>query len=228
MARPLSRPYRCRFGAPVLDHVDPQIFHLTYFLACMECTFCHDGCCQYGVDIEAPRVAAIERHRTELEAYLGLPREAWFREDPADFGVLDEPQYPGGKYTRTQVVDPPDGRTYTSGTVCVFLDPAGRGCRLHRFALERGIDVHEIKPMMCLLFPVSFEDGVLRAPLEFEDPEGLVCRGPGGSLYRGARADLLYYFGEEMVAELDAMEREEAAAARADGSIPLPICSPLK
>ena len=91
MTLPLSRPYPCRFGAPVIDRVDPRIFRLTYFKECMACTFCHDGCCQWGVDIELPRVAAIERHRAELEAYLGVPRSRWFREDPSDFGVLDEP-----------------------------------------------------------------------------------------------------------------------------------------
>jgi Fe-S-cluster containining protein len=225
MTLPLSRPYPCRFGAPVLDRVDPRIFRLTYFKECMACTSCHDGCCQWGVDVELPRVAAIERHRAELEAYLGVPRSRWFREDPDDFGVLDEPQYPGGKYTRTQVVDAPGGRSYPSGTVCVFLDHSDRGCRLHRFALERGIDPHEIKPMMCLLFPASFENGELLPPVEFEEEDGLACRGPGGTIYQGSRADLLYYFGAELVAELDALERAELAGANPGGPIPLPLCS---
>ena len=226
MSRPLSRPYRCRLGAPVIDRVDPRIFRLTYFLACMDCTYCDDGCCQYGVDIEMTRVAAIDRYRAELEAFLGVTRDQWFREAPGDFGVRDEPEYPGVKYTRTQVVDPPAGRSYPSESVCVFLDRTGRGCRLHRFALDRGIDVHEIKPLMCTLFPASFEKGELRPPSEFDEPDGLACRGPGGTVYRGSRTDLLHYFGPELVAELDAMERDEAAVVRAGGSIPLPLCAP--
>ena len=45
--------------------------------------------------------------------------------------------------------------------------------------------------------------------MEFD--EGLlVCEGPGDTLYRAAREDLLYYFGPEMIAELDLFESEFA------------------
>jgi hypothetical protein len=94
---------------------------------------------------------------------------------------------------------------------CVFLDPVGRGCRIHRFALERGIDVHDIKPMICLMFPVLFEHGELRPAIEFEDHD-IVCEGPGESLYESSRHELLYYFGPELVAELDRL-----APLHADG-----------
>ncbi len=219
----LSRPFTCRFGAPTVDRVDPRIFALSYFAACMDCTTCHDSCCQYGADTEMPRVRAIEKYRAELEAYLGSSRDDWFREDPDDFGVLDEPEYPGGQYTRTQVVPLPEGRSAHNDEACVFLDPAGRGCRLHRFALERGIVVHEIKPLVCLLFPVSFAYGELKPAYEF-DIEDLICEGPGQSLYRSARTDILYYFGADAVAELDALERKAAADSRAAaGTVPLPL-----
>ena len=174
MARPLSRPYPSVFGAPVLSEVDPRLFQFTYFAACMECTFCKDACCQYGADTELPRVAALDAIAPELEAYLGVPRAEWFREDPEDFGTLDEPEYPGGQYTRTQVVELPAGRSEHNEWACVFLDPAGRGCRIHRFALERGIDVHTIKPMVCLLFPASFDQGVLCPAYEFDLEDELI------------------------------------------------------
>jgi Fe-S-cluster containining protein len=228
MSRPLSRPYPCVFGAPVLDRVDPRIFRLTYFGRCMDCTFCHDACCQYGADIELIRVAEILKYRAELEAYLGVPRAEWFREDPADFGVWEDTDYPGGEYTRTRVVPLAAGRSPYNRSGCVFLDPAGRGCRLHRFALERGIDVHEFKPMICLIFPASFNQGVLTPAHEFEETNELVCQGPGSTIYRAARPDILYYFGPELVAELDRMEAEELAGHSvppADRTIPLPVCS---
>ena len=83
---------------------------------------------------------------------------------------------------------------------------------LHRYALEKGIDYHEVKPLMSSLFPLSFEGGeggetgcTLRAAGEVEDEE-LVCLDEGPTIYRGARDELLYYFGQELVAELDAME----------------------
>jgi Fe-S-cluster containining protein len=224
MSVPLSRPYTCRFGAPTVDRVDPRIFTLTYFGACMDCTFCHDACCQYGADTEMPRVRELEKYQKELEAYLGLPRADWFREDPEDFGVLPEAEYPGGEYTRTQVTELPEGRSPHNEWACVFLDPAGRGCRIHRFALERGIQVHEIKPMVCLLFPVSFSGGALIPAYEFELEDELVCEGRGVPLYQSARADVEYYFGPELVAELDALERVHRPQADG-GSIPLPVCS---
>lgn len=226
MFAPLSRPYTCRYGAPTVDRVDPRIFTLTYFGACMDCTFCHDACCQYGADTELPRVAAIDEHRAALEAYLGVPRADWFREDPDDFGILDEPEYPGGKYTRTQVVEIPGGRSDHNEEACVFLDPAGRGCRLHRFAVERGIQVHDIKPMVCLLFPVSFAGGALAPAYEFDLDGELVCEGRGVPLYASARADVEYYFGAELVAELDALAAEYAAPVPGPtgGAIPLPTC----
>jgi hypothetical protein len=76
---------------------------------------------------------------------------------------------------------------------------------LHAFALERGLDYHEVKPMVSALFPVTFADGVLMASEEVEDGT-LVCLDEGPTLYRGARAELLFYFGEALVAELDALE----------------------
>ena len=225
-SRSLSRPYTCRFGAPTLEQVNPRIFHLKYFGECMACTTCHDACCRFGADIDLERVQVIDRYRDVLEAYLGVPRSEWYRENPDDFGILDEPEYPGGKFTRTQVVDLPNGRSSHNSEGCVFLDPVSRGCRLHRFALVQGIDVHEIKPLICMIFPVSFEDGVLEPPIEFEEPGDLVCAGGGQTAYRGARDELAYYFGPEFVAELDAMERDELGLSEpsARGVIPLPVC----
>ena len=222
MSVPLSRPYAGRDGAPVLDRVDPRIFTLTYFVRCTECSFCHDACCQYGADVELTLVREIDRHRDDLEAYLGVPREEWFREDPEDVGYLPEADYPGGQYTRTAVVELPAGRSPHSELGCVFLDPAGRGCRLHRYALERGLDFHAVKPMVCVLFPLSFEHGLLKPAVEF-DINDLVCRGPGGSVYQSTRADVLYYFGAELVAELDRLERHHAAAG--GRAVPLPVSS---
>jgi Fe-S-cluster containining protein len=222
---PLSRAYTCRYGAPALDRVDVDIYRWTYFARCMECGFCQDACCQYGADIEAPRVDAILARRDELEAYLGVPRDKWFRDDPSDIWWVIDPDYPGGEYTRTGLAQLPDGRSSHNTEACVFLDPTpgGRGCRLHRFALERGIDVHDIKPMVCLLFPVSFSEGLLCPAYEFQLDGELVCQGPGETVYRSARPDILYYFGPELVAELDELER---TISRSDGgAMSLPMCA---
>jgi Fe-S-cluster containining protein len=186
----LSRLYSAARGAPVVDRVDVRIFRETFFSACMECSFCFDTCCQYGASVEAPMVEEINRRADQLEPYLGVSRHQWFVG-----GFQEDADYPGGEYTRTRVVE---------GS-CVFLSRTGRGCMLHRFCLEKGIEVHQLKPIACHMFPVMWEDGVLIPPLEVED-RTLVCIGAGPTLYRSARSDLRFYFGPELVAELDELE----------------------
>lgn len=183
----LSRPYPSRYGAPVITKVDPVIFRRRYFTHCMQCSFCHDACCRYGVDVDEATVTRVLARADALEEHLGIPRGEWF-----DDVVEPDEEAPGGGFRVTRVRD---------GS-CVFHDPAGRGCRLHRFALERGFDYHEIKPMVSALFPVTFGDGVLCASDDVEDGS-LVCLDAGPTLYEGARKELRWYFGEDLIAELD-------------------------
>lgn len=199
MIVPLSRSYTARDGAPTVERVDKRIFSLTFFSACMDCTFCHDACCQYGATIEEPKVRAILDRADELEPFIGRPRSEWFQDD----AWLDDPDYPGNRYTRTQV----------HGERCAFLNRNGRGCLLHTFALVRGIPVPEIKPLACNLFPVLFEDRTLIVPLEIDDGT-LVCLGEGPTLYQSARSDLAYQFGSDLVAELDALEAADIGSRR--------------
>jgi hypothetical protein len=178
---------------PVLHAVDPEIFRRRYFTHCLQCTFCHDWCCQFGVDVDRDTAERILSHAGALEAYTGIPRDRWFTaEREAD------PDSPGGETWRTSVLD----------GACVFLNRRGRGCLLHAFCLERGIDHHDLKSIVDSLFPLTFEDGVLCPAVEAHDGE-LVCLGTGPSLYRGIREEIRYYFGEEIVAVLDAMESAE-------------------
>lgn len=198
--RKLSRPYAARNGFPVLARVDTLVFARRYFTHCLDCTYCDDWCCSFGVDVDLENVERLRKHADGIEAFTGIPRTEWL-----DGVNVVDPDYPGGGNQRTRAVD--------GG--CVFLDRGkwgGRGCMLHRYALEKGIDYHEVKPLMSSLFPLSFEGGdpgehdcTLRAAGEVEDDE-LVCSDEGPTIYRGARSELLYYFGQELVAELDAIE----------------------
>jgi hypothetical protein len=56
--------------------------------------------------------------------------------------------------------------------------------------------------MVSLLFPVTFEKGVLLPSAEVLD-RSLACTGNGDSLYDGARDELQYFFGSSLVDELD-------------------------
>jgi Fe-S-cluster containining protein len=211
---PLSRPYASRDGLPVIDRVDPRIWTESFFTACMSCTFCHDSCCQYGARVDMRWIERTMSRADALEAALGIPRGDWLQD-----WIEPDNDYAGGHFKRTQVVD----------DKCIFLNRQGRGCLLHKFALDNGLDVRDVKPMVCNTFPVLWEEGVLNPALEVLERE-LVCLGPGGSLYRSARTELAYYFGAELVQELDALEArilaETPPQAENGQRVTLPMVSP--
>jgi len=197
--RPLTQQYPSRWGAPLVDRVDTAIFVRTYFVHCMQCGYCGDSCCQYGADIDADNVARVEAHAEKLERLTGVPRQAWWT------GQWNEDlEFPGGRQTRTAVKD----------GACVFRNRRGRGCLLHSFALEEGIDYHELKPMVASLFPVTFDRGLLHPSNEIHD-RSLQCIDDGPTLYQGVRGEIGWYFGNRLLAELDELEDGVLAAGRA-------------
>lgn len=183
-----------------MREVDPAIFHRRYFGHCFGCSFCNDACCEHGVDVSLIERDHILERADELERRLGVPRDRWFT--PI---VTTDEDFPGGASTRTAVVN---------GT-CVFRLTGARGCALHAFALERGEDYHAIKPMVSTLFPVTFGGGALLCSEELAD-ESLVCAGEGPTAYQMARAELRHYFGDELVAELDALAERAAESGCAE------------
>lgn len=188
----LSRIYPFRHGRPALEYVDISIFKEKYFKDCLQCNFCHDSCCQYGVDVDVLNMRKISQHAVELEAYIGIQRSHWFTGR-----IVSDDDYPGGNFGRTQVID----------NACVFLNREQRGCKLHSFCIDNGLDYHELKPFISSLFPLTFDHGLLHPCREVEEDE-LICSGEGYSLYRGVRDELAYYYGQELVSELDEFERK--------------------
>jgi hypothetical protein len=186
----LPARFPSRYGVPVLSRADPRIFTLRYFTHCLSCGFCHDWCCSHGVDVDLRAHAAIQAHADPLERYTGIPRARWF-----ESGIERDPELPGGGARRTRV----------EGGACVFLNRAGRGCRIHAYCLERGLDYHELKSMVDCLFPLTFEGSLLCPADELADGD-LVCRDQGPTAYHGVREELRYYFGDRCVAALDALE----------------------
>lgn len=174
-------------SVPQLRAVDPEIFTLRYFKRCMQCTFCRDSCCQYGCDVNGGEKERLLALRAELEPFLGIPASEWFK--PEEF---KDPEYPTGTFVRANV----------KNGACVFLSKTGRGCGIHAFALATGRDYHPIKPMVCWLFPICWDQGVLRPNSDVKDD--LVCTGTGSTLYEGARDELRVVFGDALIAELDA------------------------
>lgn len=200
MIRALLRRYSARGDRPEIERVDTAMFVTPYFAACMACGFCRDACCRHGADLSRPEAERILEAAPELAARVGSLPERWI-----DRSVeVPEPDFAGGRRWRTAM----------AGNACVFLDTAGRGCKLHGHQLATGGDPRDLKPMVCTLFPVSFDAGTLVLSGELADGS-LVCAGPGATAYRAVRGDLGWYFGAELVAELDAIEtdfRSEAPA----------------
>lgn len=191
----LKNSYPSIHGLPVIHSVDTDIFDITYFMKCMECTFCKDQCCEWGADIDMQNVERVMKYKDELEQFTGIPSDKWFDESEK----ATDYEYPGHEYMRTTYDEEKD--------YCIFLNTKGRGCMLHSFALHKGIDYHEIKPFFCSMFPVTYMDGVLMTPEEI-DENLTACLGEGPTLYQGSRDELKYYFGEGLVSELDAAEAE--------------------
>lgn len=184
---PLSRPYTASVGAPTIAAVDPAIFARRYFAVCMSCTFCHDGCCVHGVDVDERVAVAILAQADRIEAAVGRPSSEWFAGPPER-----DDEAPGGASRRTAVRD----------GYCVFHDGQGRGCLLHAYAVASGQDYHDLKPMVSTLFPLTFGEGALLLSDELEDGT-LVCANTGPTAYEAARSELAFYFGDALVGELD-------------------------
>ncbi len=187
----LPQPFPSRYGVPILARVDARIFTRRYFTHCLACGFCHDWCCRSGVDLDLLHATRLFEEAEGLEAFTGIPRALWLETD-----TEADPEMPGGGSRRTRMRD----------GACVFLNRRGRGCLIHAYAASRGIDCHDLKPIVDCLFPLTFTDGLLCPAAEVDDGE-LVCLDQGPSLYRGVRDEVRYYFGDACVTALDALER---------------------
>jgi hypothetical protein len=179
-------------GNMAVSFVQRDIFLMTYFARCLDCNFCHDWCCSFGADIDIHNVEKIREHKEGILPFVRPPDGEWFE---PEYTYYEE--YSGNQYTR---INP-------QGARCAFISKDQRGCGLHRYALSKGMDYHEIKPLVCTLFPLSFEEDLLMLAPELDD-RSLVCAGAGESAYRALRNELEHYFGQELIEELDQIEKE--------------------
>lgn len=203
----LGKSYICRHGAPSIDRVETTIFSKIYFMHCMQCTFCNDACCAYGVDVGIDEVRRIEEHGEALADYTKIPRDKWF-----DGSFEADADFTGQGYSATGI----------GARGCIFLNPTGRSCMIHAFCLQNGMDYHSLKPMVCCLFPLTFSEGLLSPSIDVDD-ESLVCLNQGVNLYAGVREELRFYFGDELVAELDALRASFAPAVIPADSISITL-----
>ena len=157
-----------------------------------------DACCQYGCDVDLFERAAIESHADPIRALLRpeVQHLRWF--DPEEEPDTD---YPSGRVVRTEVAD--------GG--CIFLAHDRRGCAIHRASIEGSWDLRGVKPAICRLFPLSYEDDAIVIADEY--PEYSCAHVDGPSLYRITRSALGDIFGEALVVAMDDAEARVLAAA---------------
>jgi Fe-S-cluster containining protein len=150
-----------------------------------------DACCQYGCDVDLAEREAILARTDDIRALLRpeVAQARWF--DPEE---EVDPDYPSGRVVRTEVHD--------GG--CLFLAHDRRGCAIHRASLEQGWDFRGVKPAICRLFPLSYEEDTIVIADEY--PEYSCAHVDGPTLYRITRDTLGELFGSELVTQLDAAE----------------------
>ena len=158
-----------------------------------------DACCQYGCDVDLTERDAILARKDAIAPVLAaevrdLP---WFDESNPE----TDPDTPSGTVVRTAV--------HRDG--CLFLSHDGRGCAIHRAAIEQGWDFRGVKPTICRLFPLTYGDGAIMVSDDY--PDYSCAYEPGApTLYRVAREALADLFGEELVRAMDAAEALVLAA----------------
>ena len=84
---------------------------------------CTDQCCQYGVDLSPQERDAILAKSSHIESLIKDKISEWFGEETA---TEPDAEFPDGRILRTNV----------GFRGCVFLNPIGRGCVLHKLGLK--------------------------------------------------------------------------------------------
>ncbi|MCX6012259.1 MAG: DUF3109 family protein [Chloroflexi bacterium] len=164
---------------------DETIFSQKYSGKCMDCSYCEDICCSNGCQLDLKEKAKILLYEKELKERLPLPAEKWFLSN-----IVKDADFPSGAYIKSTVHN---GK-------CIFYDHKNRGCILHRFAVKRNIDWHSIKPMVCILFPITWEgEGLYMSDFLNELP----CSSTGISIYENQKEEIEYYFVFFLVKELE-------------------------
>jgi Fe-S-cluster containining protein len=155
-----------------------------------------DACCQYGCDVDLFEHAAILARSENIRPLMReeVKHVEWF-----DNEIEEDPDYPSGKVMRTAV----------HNDRCLFLAHDQRGCAIHRASLEQGWDFRGVKPAICRLFPLSYEEDTICIADEY--PEYSCAHVEGPTLYRISRDTLGDVFGPELITAMDAAEAQVLA-----------------
>jgi Fe-S-cluster containining protein len=181
-------PIKADTGIIKIRGVEEEIFSVRCEPDCLKFDVCRDICCSYGCDVSRNEAARILERKEELENLLKVPATRWFKQH-----WTKDADFPSGEFVRSRV----------HRGKCVFYAHELRGCMLHRFAVKEGFDPHLIKPMVCFMFPATWENGNLLVAGFLSE---LPCYAKGITVYQSQKKEIGYYFGAEIVKELDKQE----------------------
>ena len=153
-----------------------------------------DACCQYGVDVDLGERRGILKHATQIRDILSpsVADQPWFHAEEKP-----DTDFPSGAYVRT--------RTHRGG--CIFLSHDKRGCAIHRAAIEGGWDFRGIKPHVCRLFPLTYDDTSIVLSDDYAD-YSCAYEPTAPTVYRVGRAGLADIFDQALVDEMDRVEAQ--------------------
>jgi hypothetical protein len=171
--------------------IDPKIF--TFKFGCK----CSGECCYYGVYTDLKESQHILEIKDKVIALMDetQPKDhtLWFEEPETD------DSFESGIAVGTEI----------HNDKCVFLDRNGL-CTLQKLALNEGVDQWNYKPLYCILFPLTVFENSLT--IDDEHIERLKsCNSDSTSnlsIYEACKGELLHFFGEDGLAELEEYKNE--------------------
>jgi hypothetical protein len=162
---------------------------------------CRAACCRSGVYISVEQSERILHNHEKIAPFLRPNRrnpDTWF--DGSLEADSDHPH--GGMLTGTNVMDDPH---HPSGRSCVFLTEHFH-CGIQAASIAHQLGPWEWKPFYCVLYPLTYEKGVLRLDDESRMwQEGIRCCETDTRslpLIDLLRDELLYALGEEGLRQL--------------------------
>ena len=176
--------------------VDELIFTQGFVTYC-DIDKCGGGCCHSGVYADTKEYENILAHKEQIIASMDETQDP----DPAhwfDGEWIQDPDFPSGKATGTQVHDRDGGISgFTEG--CVFLDKR-HFCSIQVAAAKDGLHRWAWKPTYCIMFPITVVEGTLT----YDDSHSVDLNhcGPKGatnyvhSVYESMREELQNFLGE--------------------------------
>ncbi|MFZ9886906.1 MAG: DUF3109 family protein [Myxococcota bacterium] len=110
-----------------------------------------ESCCaEFQVELTTREVRVLERHFSGISRFLAAHDAGWAHKNPTLQDVITE----GSDNPFVQVLGKRNRRCAFS-----FLDERGAiQCGVHGYALAEGLDVFEVKPKLCFLFPLLVQD----------------------------------------------------------------------